>query len=151
MTNQPWYNVALQVYGAIMLGLPLLLWLLNRGRKQANTAISKTEGEIYKHIIENRLAELNIQEIIDKKTEQIEQKYEAILMNVTKEHFETKLKLQEKLESILKEKVVVERENELLHKELSTIKLEHEAQQREIDKLKKEVAQLKLDTNGKSK
>lgn len=143
MNNQPWWNVALQVYGAIMLGLPLLLWILNKGRKQATANVSKTEGEVYKNIIETKLAEVNITEIIEKKVEHEIAPLKEMLWNREKEHYEVKRDMQQRLQNELQEKEILTRENTLLHDEIAEIRKEYNILQMQFGKLQKEVDKLK--------
>lgn len=147
--NQPWYNVALQVWGAIALGIPLLIWLLNKGRKQAVANVSKTEGEVYKNIIETKLAEVNITEIIEKKVEHEIQPLKEMLWNREKEHYEVKSEMQKRLQNELQEKEILVRENNMLHDEIAEIRKEYSILQLQFGKLQKEVDKLKLDKNGK--
>lgn len=143
--NEPWYELALKVLGSITLftGFFALIW--NRTRKQAAVSISKTEGEIYKHIIENKLAEINITEVIEKKVEAEIEPLRNMLWNREIEHYEVKRELQERLMRVLDDKSKAERENEILHnesaimqKELSSLRKQVEQMQKEIEILKKQ-------------
>lgn len=146
--NQPWWNLALQVYGAIMLGLPLLLWILNKGKRQAAATVSKTEGEVYKDILERRLAEVNITEIIEKKVEEEIKPLKDMLWNREKEHYEVKKEMQERLTNELQEKEILIRENDLLHAEIGNIRQDYTNMQLQFNQLKKEIEKLKSNKNG---
>ncbi len=149
VSNKTWWELALEGFGIIFITSGLILAIFNRSRKVAGVTISKTEGEIYKNILEKRLAELNITEIIEQKVESEIKPLKEMLWNRELEHFEVKKEMQERLMKELEEKKVVMRENSLLHNEVETIRKEHELQAIEIDKLKQEVEILKRQSNGK--
>lgn len=138
----------MQVYGAIMLGLPLLLWILNKGKRQAAATVSKTEGEVYKDILERRLAEVNITEIIEKKVEEEIKPLKDMLWNREKEHYEVKKEMQERLTNELQEKEILIRENDLLHAEIGNIRQDYTNMQLQFNQLKKEIEKLKSNKNG---
>lgn len=140
MRQETWIDVALKVWGGLALAGGFIMWLFNRGRKQANVTISKTENEVYKTIIENKLAEVNITEIIEKKVEMEIKKFKDMLWDAQEEHYKVKLDMQERLLQKEKEK------NEIL-REKTLIANEHAECQEQIDGLRDEVAKLKKQIN----
>src|SRR5688500_6955216 len=146
--SNEWVRVALEIIGAMAIFVAIFLAFYNRTRKQATVGISKTEGEVYKTIIENKLAEVNITEIIEKKVEQEVKPLKDMLWNREIEHYEVKKEMQERLMKEMDEKKVVMRENELLHNDIAIIRKEHDALQIQFNSLKKEVEKLKSNKNG---
>lgn len=141
--NDSWFEVALKVLGGISLfgGFFALFW--KRERKAAGATISKTEAEKYKQIIENKLADLNLADIIEQKVAHHLKEFKDILWEAQEEHYKVKLDLQERHIKALKEKNEVEQENEILKNELSEMREQHESCLRQIAELRKEVNKLK--------
>lgn len=138
-----WIELALKIIGVVSLMSAPVLWVLGRGRKQANVTISKSEGEVYKVMMENKLAEVHLNEIIDAKVEVSVTKFKNILWEAQKEHYEIKLEMQERLIKVLKEKNEVEQENQILKNELHEIREEYQTCLRQVEMLRKEVENLK--------
>lgn len=138
----------LRIFGAGSFISILFALLWNRSRKQASVGISKTEGEIYKDILERRLTELNIQEIIEKKVEHEVAPLKEMLWNREKEHYEVKSEMQKRLANELQEKEILIRENEMLHLEIGNIRQDYTNMQLQFNQIQKEVEQLKTNKNG---
>jgi hypothetical protein len=68
--------------------------LLQEGKTMQH--LSKIERESKKINVEQYLVELNVQEIINKKAEAIEDKYKDVIFNMQREHFEIKKDIQGK-------------------------------------------------------
>lgn len=138
-----WYSNASQIIVALVALWSIFQYFLNRGQKQANVAISKTEKESNKLQAEKYLVELNVNELIDKKAQIIEDKYKDIIFNMQREHFEIKKDIQSRHEKEMKARIEAEQENEILKNELHLIKLKSEDQDRQIEHLASEVDKLK--------
>ena len=149
IVSEPWWEVALKVVGLISILSGIFLAFYNRTRKQAGVSISKTESEVYKTIIENKLAEVNITEIIEKKVEYEIKPLKEMLWNREKEHYEVKREMQERLKNELDEKEILIKENEMLHGEIGLLRKEYNNLHLQFDNLKKEVDKLKINKNGK--
>lgn len=145
--KETWFDDGLKLWGAICLALPVILWVINRGRAKANVDISRTEREANKFQAEKYLVELNVSDLIDKKAQAIEDKYKDILFNMQREHFEIKKDIQGRLEKEMKIRVEAEQENEILKNELQLIREKSEEQDRLLDQLRKEVDNLKKTNN----
>lgn len=116
--------------------IPIILWVVNKGRKKAITDISKTEAEVYKTLVENKLADLNLSDIIEQKVELAIKKFKDMLWDQQEEHYKVKLDMQDRLMSEVKEKQEILREKQLLANE-------HKDCQFQIDMLRKELEQIK--------
>lgn len=138
-----WYSNASQIIVALVALWSIFQYFLNRGQKQANVAISKTEKESNKLQAEKYLVELNVNEIIEKKAQLIEDKYKDIIFNMQREHFEIKKDIQGRLEKEMKARIEAEQENEILKNELHLIKQKSEDQDKQIEHLASEVDKLK--------
>lgn len=145
--QEPWYELALKIIGAMALITPLVIWVAGRGRKKAGVDISKTEREADKLSIEKYLVELNVSEIIDRKAEVIENKYKDIIFSMQKEHFEIKKDMQGRLEKEMKIRIEAEQENEILKNELHLLRQTSDDQDRKIEELTKKVTQLEKNGN----
>lgn len=143
MRSENWFDVALKIIGIISLFSGVFIWVRGMGRKQASVTISKTEGEVYKNLVENKLADLNLSELIDTKVELAIKEFKDMLWEAQQEHFKIKLDMQEKLNRSLKEKNEILQENELLKNELVEIREEHQTCLRQIAGLRKEVDELR--------
>lgn len=141
--KETWFDLALKILGGLSLITTPTLWFLNRGRKQANVSISKTEAEVYKNLVENKLADLNLSEIIETKVQHHIDKFKNLLWDAQEEHYKVKLDMQERMIRTLKEKNEVEQENAMLKNELTEMREEHQSCIRQIDDLRKEVNKLK--------
>src|SRR5689334_2866083 len=108
-----WLSFALQILGGLSVLSGIVLFFLGKGRKQATVGISKTEAEVYKQLVENRLADLNLTEIIEKKVEHEVEKFKDMLWDAQKAHYEVKLEMQERQIKLLRERNEIEQENEL--------------------------------------
>lgn len=142
--SDSWIDLSLKIIGAMAIFVTIFLAIYNRTRKQATTFISKTEAEEYKAILENKLAEINITEVIEKKVEHEVKPLKEMLWNREIEHYEVKKEMQERLMRELEEKKVIMRENDLLRNEL-------EIMHKDMNTLRKEIDLLKKQTNGKEK
>src|SRR6476661_210609 len=91
-----WLQFALQVLGGLSVLSGVAIFFLGKGRRQATAGISKTEAEVYKQLVENRLADLNLTDIIEKKVEHEVQKFKDMLWDAQKAHYEVKLEMQER-------------------------------------------------------
>jgi len=144
IVNEMWWEVALKVLGSMTVCTAIFMAIYNRTRKQAKVTISKTESEVYKTIIENKLAEVNITEIIEKKVEYEIKPLKEMLWNREKEHYEVKREMQERLKNELDEKEILIKENEMLHGEIGLLRKEYNNLHLQFDNLKKEVDKLKI-------
>lgn len=124
--SEPWWEFALKIIGTIAVLTPVVLWVANRGRKQANLAVSKTETEIYKQLVEKKLSELNIADIIEKRVDDKVNEFKRILWDATQRHYYEKMELKAELEESYK------RNQELLGR---------------VDKLEEQVHELTINQN----
>jgi hypothetical protein len=141
--KQTWFALASEILVAMGLVWGVMQYILNRGRKQASVIISNTEAETYKKIVENKLADLNLSDIIETKVQYHLKQMKDMLWSAQEEHFKVKLDMQERLIKSLKEKNEVEQENDILKNELQEIREEYQACHREVTALRKEVAELR--------
>lgn len=141
--KETWFDDGLKIWGALCLAIPVILWIVNRGKKKADVDISKTEREANKFQAEKYLVELNVSDLIDKKAAAIEEKYKDIIFNMQKEHFEIKKDYQGKMEKEMRARIEAEQENEILKNELQLIREKSDDQDRLLDQLRKEVDNLK--------
>lgn len=146
MSDTTWVGEGLKYLGLLGLVWAIAQYFLNRGRRQASALISKTEKEANKTVVEKYLVELNVNELIEKKAEQIEVKYKDIIFSMQKEHFEIKKDIQGRLEKEMKARIEAEQENEILKNELHLIKQKSTDQDRKIEELNKKVSSIE---NGK--
>lgn len=106
-------------------------------KREDNAALSKTEREAKKINVEQYLVELNVQEIINKKAEAIEDKYKEVIFNMQREHFEIKKDMQGRLEKEMKSRIEAEQENEILKNELSILRDQVEDLSKKVKVLEK--------------
>lgn len=143
MKEVTWFDWAARIWMAVTGGAALFALFWRKERKQANATISKTENENYKQVLENKIAERHISEIIEADRKITENKYKEQAWDQQKEHYEVKLDIQEKLIKTLKANNELEQENEILKNELQTIREEYQSCHREVEALRKEVAELR--------
>lgn len=141
----------------------LAFWRKERAKadveiKKGIREVSKTEGEVYKTVVERQLVELKVNELIDARIVIIEEKYKNMLWNKEKEHYEVKLEMQQRLIESIKDKTEAVQENEILKNELEAIREQYdqqgikiESQEKQIQRMQKEINELKKQTNVKSK
>jgi hypothetical protein len=146
VSEAQWVKNALALMGLLGLFWGIAQYFLNRGRRQANALISKTEREAGKTVVEKYLVELNVNELIQKKADLIDEKYKDIIFSMQKEHFEIKKDIQGRLEKEMKARIEAEQENEILKNELHLIKQKSSDQDYKIEELTKKVSHLE---NGK--
>jgi hypothetical protein len=145
MESNMWIVTAFAITGiTTVLGL-IGTWAVRKifYKREDNAALSKIERESKKINVEQYLVELNVQEIINKKAEAIEDKYKDVIFNMQREHFEIKKDIQGRLEKEMKARIEAEQENEILKNELNIIKEKSEDQDKHIEELRKEVNKLK--------
>lgn len=137
MVNNAWLWNAFTIFGvtAFFGGLATLLLRRIFYKKEDKISLSKIERESGKTVIERYLVELNVNELIEKKAEAIEEKYKDLIFNMQREHFEIKKDIQGRLEKEMKSRVEAEQENEILKNELHLIKQKSDDQDRKIDEL----------------
>jgi hypothetical protein len=145
MESNAWIVTAFAITGlSTVLGL-IGTWAVRKllYKREDNASVSKIERESKKINVEQYLVELNVQEIINKKAEAIEDKYKDVIFNMQREHFEIKKDIQGRLEKEMKARIEAEQENEILKNELNIIKEKSEDQDKQIDELRREVNKLK--------
>ena len=87
-------------------------------KREDNANLSKTERESSKTITEKYLVELNVNEIIEKKCQAIEEKYKDIIFSMQREHFDLQQGIKERLEKEMRARMEAEKENGLLKEKL---------------------------------
>jgi hypothetical protein len=98
MESNAWIVTAFAITGiTTVLGL-IGTWAVRKifYKREDNASLSKIERESKKINVEQYLVELNVQEIINKKAEAIEDKYKDVIFNMQREHFEIKKDIQGK-------------------------------------------------------
>jgi hypothetical protein len=127
-----WLQLALMLWGGISLFL-LAFW--NKTRKTAIIGISKTEQEVIKQQLENKLAETKIYDLIELKVKTEIEEFKKIVFDQQQEHYKIKLDMQSRLEREMKARLEVEKERD-------TLLEQHMNCEEEIKLLKKRVKEL---------